>query len=241
MREAISDHQKSSEVIIPSGARPDRSAAPDERGNQRQSEVIRGHHDQIGAQHLIVERASWRALACKAVHQWQAARRDRIEIVSRSYRDRSAAHLVFEGGSEGAIVRLERLLDLPTGSMQRALRGHSEVTQRGHSERALRGHSEGTQRALRGHSERALRGTLKALRCPLQLSTDARGHLDGRGNQGQSIATKGDRTWPRMPETVLMDAPSNLATSREELNMPPTKAVCLRICEGKKGWRGWAV
>ena len=154
MREAISDHQKSSEVIIPSGARPDRSAAPDERGNQRQSEVIRGHHDQIGAQHLIVERASWRALACKAVHQWQAARRDRIEIVSRSYRDRSAAHLVFEGGSEGAIVRLERLLDLPTGSMQRALRGHSEVTQR-----ALRGHSEVTQRALSEGTQRHFEGT----------------------------------------------------------------------------------
>ena len=39
-------------------------------------------------------------------------------------------------------------------------------------------------------------------------------------------------TCPRMPETVRMAAPSNLATSREELNMPLTKAVCLKTLKG---------
>ena len=33
-----------------------------------------------------------------------------------------------------------------------------------------------------------------------------------------------------MPETVRMEAPSNLETSRALLNMPPTKAVCFAIC-----------
>ena len=34
---------------------------------------------------------------------------------------------------------------------------------------------------------------------------------------------------PRMPETVRMEAPSNLATSKGLLNMLCTKAVCLWI------------
>ena len=35
-----------------------------------------------------------------------------------------------------------------------------------------------------------------------------------------------------MPETVRMEAPSNLATSRPLLNMPRTNAVCLAILKG---------
>ena len=35
---------------------------------------------------------------------------------------------------------------------------------------------------------------------------------------------------PRMPETVRTEAPSNLATSRPLLNMPPMNAVCFAIC-----------
>ena len=37
---------------------------------------------------------------------------------------------------------------------------------------------------------------------------------------------------PLMPETVRTEAPSNLATSRGLLNMPPTKAVCLCTLKG---------
>ena len=37
---------------------------------------------------------------------------------------------------------------------------------------------------------------------------------------------------PLMPETVRMAAPSNLATSRGLLNMPPMKAVFFRILVG---------
>ena len=35
--------------------------------------------------------------------------------------------------------------------------------------------------------------------------------------------------WPRMPDTVLMEAPSNLAISRELVNMSLMKAVFLKI------------
>lgn len=38
--------------------------------------------------------------------------------------------------------------------------------------------------------------------------------------------------WPRIPETVLIEAPSNLLTSRSELNIPEMKAVFLYIFDG---------
>ena len=38
--------------------------------------------------------------------------------------------------------------------------------------------------------------------------------------------------WPRMPDTVRMDAPMNFATSISELNMPRMNAVFLNILLG---------
>ena len=47
------------------------------------------------------------------------------------------------------------------------------------------------------------------------------------GVLGLGVRYERVRTCPRMPETVRIEAPSNLATSRAELNMPETKAVFL--------------
>ena len=40
-------------------------------------------------------------------------------------------------------------------------------------------------------------------------------------------------TWPRMPDTVRMFAPSNLATSSAELNMSLMNAVFLKTLNGR--------
>jgi hypothetical protein len=73
----------------------------------------------------------WQSVAIGG-HQWQsvAIRGNPWQSVAISGNQWQSAHLVFEGGSEGAVVRLERLLDLPTGGTQRAVRGQSEGSQR---------------------------------------------------------------------------------------------------------------
>ena len=44
--------------------------------------------------------------------------------------------------------------------------------------------------------------------------------FEGIDNDQNTLTLSAFLTWPRIPLTVLMDAPSNLATSSAELNIP---------------------